>query len=212
MLMDRVFGVMFKAIDIIDELKRRIQPIIDGIIEKRGLGRRRSDVEIVDVSGASSAQKDEEIEAKKTTRKVSPKKASRNVTTLKRIDSPRAEKILANIKSKKFPLIKKGEKIGGKASLAGLVWALSHAEKSQVKDGISVHDISALLYKAAKIEMFPINISRMVHDNQSLIKQVSQEKRTKRYLLTPEGHHAFLDLSRHASKSGKKKIKTRVIS
>jgi hypothetical protein len=71
------------------------------------------------------------------------------------------------------------------------VWALGHAERASIKEGISVHDVSALLYKACKIDLYPINISRVVHSNEVLVRQAGQEKRTKTYLLTPTGAKIF---------------------
>jgi len=208
MLIERALGVIFKAIDVIDSLKRVVQPIVDVVLNKKESTGPSWEGDMADVAGASTSPKSNITLEKKPASTVVAKKSTRKVTSKRLIESPRAEKILANIKVNKLKLIKKGEKIGGKPSLAGLVWALSHAEKSQIDEGISVHDISALLYKAAKIEMYPINISRMVHDNQSLIRQVSQEKRTKRYLLTSKGHNAFESISRTRPNSGKKTTKT----
>lgn len=109
------------------------------------------------------------------------------------IKSDNASIILASLKNDSAHLVKKSDSLNGKKSLAYLIWALGHAERAKIKDGISVHDVSALLYQANKIELYPINISRVVHSNSELIRQVNQSKRTKTYLLTAEGKRTFTE-------------------
>ncbi len=122
--------------------------------------------------------------AKKKQRKSSIKPA-------KEIGSTKADIVLARLRVDGTRLVTKTESINGKTSLAYLVWALGHAERAQVAEGISVHDVSALLYRACNIELYPINISRVVYGNQDLVKQSGQQKRTKTYLLTDEGMALF---------------------
>jgi hypothetical protein len=135
--------------------------------------------------------------SRKTTTKVNvtesaPKRERKSsIRPAKEIKSAYADSILALIKNDSSRMIKKTDSLDGKKSLAYLVWALGHAERAKIKEGISVHDVSALLYQANKIELYPINISRVVHSNTSLIRQVGQDKRTKTYLLTPEGKKTF---------------------
>lgn len=122
---------------------------------------------------------------------VLKKERKSSIRPAKEIDSPRAEAILHLLKHDASKLVKASDQLLGKKSLAYLVWALGHAERASVSAGISVHDVSALLYRACKIELYPINISRVIHSNEALVKQAGQEKRTKTYLLTPAGAKIF---------------------
>lgn len=124
-----------------------------------------------------------------TVREKKPRKTS--IRPAKEIASVPAELILSSLKKTKARMVKKSDECNGKKSLAYLLWALGHAERAKIKDGISVHDVSALLYRAGKIELYPINISRVVHSNQALVRQVGQDKRTKTYLLTELGEKTF---------------------
>jgi hypothetical protein len=118
-----------------------------------------------------------------------PRKSS--IKPAKEIGSKNADIVLAKLKEEDARLVNKSEAINGKTSLAYLVWALGHAERANIAEGISVHDVSALLYRACNIELYPINISRVVYGNQELVKQVGQQKRTKTYLLTADGLRLF---------------------
>lgn len=118
-----------------------------------------------------------------------PRKSS--IKPAKEIGSLRADLVLAKLTADKARLVKKDEAIDGKTTLAYLVWALGHAERAQLNDGISVHDVSALLYRACSIELYPINISRVVYGNANLVRQAGQQKRTKTYLLTSAGMDIF---------------------
>lgn len=114
-----------------------------------------------------------------------------SIRSAKEIDSSRALMIIEKINHKPIRLVHKYEEIDGKKSLAYLIWALGHAERAGLSEGISVHDVSSLLYHACKIELYPINISRVVFGNQALIQQVDHQNRTKTYLLTPHGKMVF---------------------
>lgn len=153
--------------------------------EKAALGRKKSRINtserVRNNKGASS--KNASLAVKKE-RKSSIKPA-------KEIGSARADIILQMLKSDSSRIVKKTDALDGKKSLAYLVWALGHAERANVAEGISVHDVSALLYQACKIELYPINISRVVYGNTALVRQVGQEKRTKTYLLTTQGQAMF---------------------
>jgi len=122
---------------------------------------------------------------------VIKKERKSSIRPAKEIASGKAEIILSMLKQDDSRLVKAKDQLLGKKSLAYLVWALGHAERASLKEGISVHDVSALLYKACKIDLYPINISRVVHSNDVLVRQAGQEKRTKTYLLTPMGAKIF---------------------
>lgn len=125
-------------------------------------------------------------------KEVSQKKVRKSsIKPAKDIGSARADVILALLKNDGSRLVSKDDAIDGKTSLAYLIWALGHAHRAQLTEGISVHDVSALLYRACTIELYPINISRVVYGNPTLVTQVGQQKRTKTYLLTPEGEVLF---------------------
>ncbi len=119
--------------------------------------------------------------------KVTVTKKRSSVRSGKKISSTFASQMLTELKSQQMGVVSEAAVINGKKSLAWVVWALGIAEKTKMQEGISVHDVSSLLYHAAQIEIYPINVSRMVHDNSQYIRQVSQDKKTKRYLLTDEG-------------------------
>lgn len=122
---------------------------------------------------------------------VVKKERKSSIKPAKEIGSQKAGQILEMLKKDGSRLVKKNDMLESKKSLAYLVWALGHAERANLADGISVHDVSSLLYQSCKIELYPINVSRVVYGNTSLIKQVGQEKRTKTYLLTPQGQALF---------------------
>jgi hypothetical protein len=123
--------------------------------------------------------------------KTELKERSSSIKPAKEISSKRADIVLNKLKADAARLVKKSDVIEGKKSLAYLVWALGHAERADLVEGISIHDVSALLYRACNIELYPINISRVIFGNAVLVRQISQEKRRKTYLLTPEGHALF---------------------
>lgn len=114
-----------------------------------------------------------------------------SIRAAKEIGSAKAEAILQLIQADGSRLVTRHDAVSGKTSLAYLIWALGHAERAQLSSGLSVHDVSALLYKACNIELYPINISRIIYGNRSLVNQDSQQKRAKTYVLTSEGHALF---------------------
>ncbi len=114
-----------------------------------------------------------------------------SIRPAKEIGSFRADVILQKLQNGSFKMVSESDTLVGKKSLAYLVWALGHAELADLTEGVSVHDVSALLYRACKIELYPINISRVVYGNPNLVRQVGQEKRTKKYLLTKDGQAVF---------------------
>lgn len=118
------------------------------------------------------------------------------------IRSDRADKIYDRLAQHSFELMPEDAEIAGKKSLAWVMWAFKTAAESDYKDGISVHDVSALVYRAAKVELYPINVSRVVHNHTDYIKQVSQDKKTKRYLLTEAGLEAISKLKTAPSSKG----------
>lgn len=114
-----------------------------------------------------------------------------SIRPAKDIDSARALMIIEKINHQPMRLVHKSEEIDGKKSLAYVIWALGHAERAGLSEGISVHDVSSLLYHACNIELYPINISRVVFGNQDIIQQAGHENRTKTYVLTPNGKMVF---------------------
>ncbi len=116
-----------------------------------------------------------------------PVKRKLSVRPARQIHSERSEQILRILRDQNGTIVDKNAEVSGKSSLACILWALHAADQAEMKDGVSIHDVSALLFKAAKVELYPINVSRMVHDHTNLIHQVSQEMRTKRYALTDAG-------------------------
>ena len=119
-----------------------------------------------------------------------PKERKSSIRQAKEIHSERAEAILLTLNNGPG-LTAKSDELNAKKSLSCLIWALGQAELAQVSQGISVHDVSALLYKAHNINLYPINISRVVHSNEVLVKQAGQDNRTKTYVLTTEGLRVF---------------------
>ncbi len=111
------------------------------------------------------------------------------------IHSERADKIYDHLGQHALKVIHEDSEVAGKKSLAWVMWAFKNAAEADYQDGISVHDVSALVYKAAKVELYPINVSRVVHNHTDYIRQVSQDRKTKRYLLTEEGHKEVAKLA-----------------
>lgn len=222
MILERLFHVVFRALDAVDAVRERLDSTVSWLkgsesskdFQSNVGGRsdqtentwRSSPSNINTVKSKPKVSKTASKKrttpsvrkVKKTTNRASSTPKAEPKTKLsqpavvarsgKQISSPRANRILKTIQEQKIPVVRRNSVLLGKRSLASVVWALSAAEKSEIKEGVSVHDISALLFKAAGIEIYPINVSRMLHDNGDLIKQVTQEKRTKRYLLTDKGH------------------------
>jgi len=121
-----------------------------------------------------------------------PKKVRKSsIKPAKEIGSLRADLILQKLEEDNRRRVSIHDTIDGKKSLAYLIWALGHAQEAEITQGISIHDVSALLYRACQIELYPINVSRVVYKNPALVRRAGQEKRTKTYLLTSEGQDLF---------------------
>lgn len=117
------------------------------------------------------------------------------VKSFRPIHSDRAQKIFDRVQGQTLKTLGHDSEVEGKKSLAWVLWAFKTAADANYEDGISVHDVSALVYQAGKVELYPINISRVVHKHSQYIRQVSQDKKTKRYLLTDEGVKVVEQLS-----------------
>lgn len=129
----------------------------------------------------------------KTTRKYTVKKTRKSsIRQARDISSVKADTILSNLGSEETRQ-KDLLLLNAQRSLDCLIWALGQAARAELQSGISVHDVSALLYKAHKINLYPINISRVVHSNELLVRQAGQANRTKTYLLTDAGMRVFLE-------------------
>ena len=108
------------------------------------------------------------------------------------IKSERSDKILNLIKNNKnnnSKIILENQKTLGRA-----LWALNSASQAKITDGLSLHDMSCLLEKYADIKLYPVNISKTLKTHSDYFKLQSQEKKTKRYLLTPKGKREFKKL------------------
>lgn len=112
------------------------------------------------------------------------------------IKSERSEKILELLKknSKNNKSYDSKQILKNQKSLGQVMWSLSMAQKAKINEGISPHDMSSLLEKTAELKLYPINISRTIYKHQDLIALKSQEKKTKRYALTPKGKREFKKL------------------
>ncbi len=180
MIIEKLMGIVYRAIDSFAASKKS---------EKAKAGKDAAPVssESPAVVLTKTPTRKRSEKASKPLAKVTVTKKKTSVRSGKKISSPFATQMLTEIKNKKMEVVSEAAEINGKKSLAWVVWALGIADETQMQEGISIHDISSLLYHAAKIEIYPINVSRMVHDNNQYIRQVSQDKKTKRYLLTEEG-------------------------
>jgi hypothetical protein len=114
-----------------------------------------------------------------------------SIRAAQQIRSSKADLIVTMLKKDSSSLLKVDDELMGKKSLAYVIWALGHADRARIKEGVSIHDLSALLYKACNINLYPINISRVLYKNENLVRQASQEKKTKTYVLTPAGKQIF---------------------
>jgi hypothetical protein len=112
----------------------------------------------------------------------------------KDLDSDRADEVTAYVKNNKRTLIDEEKELDGKKVLARVVWALGEAHAAGVDLGLTTNDVSALLSKAADIEVFATNIGRACRDHKELIAESEPDGRSKRYVLTDEGKQAAADL------------------
>jgi len=111
------------------------------------------------------------------------------------IKSERSDKILDLIQNNENTKNNNSQKIlESQKSLGQVVWSLGMAQKAKIAEGISPHDMSCLLAKTADLKLYPITASKVIHNNTDLISLKSQEKKTKRYVLTPKGRQAFKKL------------------
>lgn len=194
MLKEQLFGLAMRAVAKAHETRQTLKETINSDHVKAYVKTMR-DMAIWVIENklqASAHNNSEPVNAPPPKAPVKVKKPRKtSIRPAKEIVSPQAEKILQSLKKTKARLVKNTDELEGKKSLAYLVWALGHAERAKIKEGISVHDVSALLYRACKIELYPINISRVVHGNQSIVRQINQDKQSKTYLLTELGEKTF---------------------
>lgn len=199
MLREQLLGFAMKALSRIYETKERVKQNLQSEVMQNYLESLKSSaVYVVENQWEKLKAKKQiakndlvRVSGRSTKKTKSKKERKSSIKLANEIESMRADMIMHMLNSDASRLVKKNETMDGKTSLAYLVWALGHAERANIMDGISVHDVSALLYRACKIQLYPINISRVVYGNKALIRQVGQEKRTKTYLLTPEGQILF---------------------
>lgn len=118
--------------------------------------------------------------------KTSAKKSS--TKNLENIVSEKAVIISKFIIDKKISLIDDKKLINGKKTLTYIMWCLNLAKKADV-NGLSIHDISALLFKSCNISLYPINISLVINKNSSLISII--DNNNKIYCLSEEGRKLF---------------------
>ncbi len=183
MVVERMISLVFKTLNAIDTAKDTLDTLLgkNGKPNVAAPQRSARPHKVTKPTPARAAAKRSAVP------KVTVPQSAVSVRSGKEIESERATKILSDLKAQGKPVIHKNAEVDGKKSLAWVMWALHSAEQAKVEEGISVHDISSLLFHAAKIEIYPINVSRMLHDHEGYIRQVSMEKRTKRYLLTEAG-------------------------
>ncbi len=191
MLKEQLLVFATKAISQVYETKERIKNNLNVDLVQNYV-RNIKDVasKVVETQlNKKAAPKKRAVKVKKKV-EVSVKTRKSSIKPVKEISSKSADKILAKLKKDEVRMPSDKDEVDGKKSLAYLLWALGHAERANIKEGISVHDVSALLYRSNQIELYPINISRVVYGT-SLVRQVSKESRTKTYLLSPEGQILF---------------------
>jgi hypothetical protein len=204
MLKEQLFGFAINAITRVNETKEKIKKSLKSeIVQNYVLGLRQAAIQLIEqrlnrYKSASenlrkaSVHKQTNYAKEKITRKYTIKKARKSsIRQAKEINSERAETILSMLQQEHKVHAKDNTELSAKRSLDCLIWALGQATRAELNNGISVHDVSALLYKAHNINLYPINISRVVHSNESLVKQSSQASRTKTYLLTDAGMRVF---------------------
>lgn len=210
MLREQLFGFAINALTRAYETKERlkrnlksemVQSYVQGLkqaaislIEQRLYQHEANSEHLRRTRSSATAKKEDPQEtggSAKVTRKYKVKKARKSsIRQARDINSERADAILTMLGTDEsgpegmLPL-------NAQRSLDCLIWALGQATRAQLPNGISVHDVSALLYKAHNINLYPINISRVVHSNEILVRQAGQANRTKTYLLTDAGMRVF---------------------
>jgi len=205
MLKEQLFGFAINAITKAHETKEKIKKSLKSeIVQNYVLGLRQAAIRLIEqrlnqykspsesLRNTSVHKKPTNYAKEKITRKYTIKKPRKSsIRQAKEINSERAETILLMLQQEQKDHPQKNNELSAKRSFDCLIWALGQATRAELNQGISVHDVSALLYKAHSINLYPINISRVVHSNESLVKQSGQANRTKTYLLTDAGMRVF---------------------
>lgn len=200
MLKDQLFTFALQALAKVHETKEQVRKSLKSeVMQNYVTGLKEALIHVVE-ERLHHYKKDTNDKSKKTTRahkekvakaekkKTPQKKKTRksSIRPAKEIKSDRAEEILSliNKQDQQNPL-------DDKKSLDCLIWALGQAARAQFSDGMSVHDVSALLYRAYNINLYPINISRVLHSNENLIQKASPDSNIKTYILTDAGMQVF---------------------
>lgn len=196
MLKEQMINLAAKALSKVNETKEIMQNTIlqDQSIKKylKGLQKAAKWLAEQDLDNNKQVKKNIKKSHKAEVKlNLESKERKSSIKPIKEISSTKADMILNLIKNNNFKIINKTDELDGKKSLAYLIWALGNAERANISEGISVHDISSLLYKTSSIELYPINISRVLKSNISFIRKTGQDKRTKTYLLSSHGKKIF---------------------
>lgn len=122
-----------------------------------------------------------------------PKKAKKSsVRPIKEISSEKADIIAKFVSEKNIKLVNDKKFINNKKTLTYILWSLNTAKKANI-DGLSVHDISALLFKVYNINLYPINISLVINKNKDFILLIDNNESDKLYTLSKDGKKLFSD-------------------
>lgn len=149
------------------------------------------DVANVIIENRASSEKKAKTTGNTEAKPKKSKARKSSIKPAKEIKSEKSDQIIEKLNASSHKKLRDNDEILGKKSLAYLVWALGHAKLAEVNDGLSVHDVSALLYQSSKIQLYPINISRVLKGNAELVSLVSSKEKTKTYLLSPKGEQIF---------------------
>lgn len=192
MLKEQLLGLAMKAFSQVQETKERIKNNLNAEIVQNYVKSFKEMASLVIEERLRKQKKRAKIARKTIQQKIDLpiKRRKSSIKPVKDISSEMADLILQRLENDQARMVGASDEVEGKKSLAYLLWALGQAERANIKEGISVHDVSALLYRACKIELYPINISRVVFGT-PLVKQANKGGRTKTYLLTPEGQSLF---------------------
>lgn len=197
MLKEQLFGfavnALARAYEVKEEIKKNLKSeIVQNYVKvlRRTVLRSLEKRLVIEKNPSEKLRKKSARSQSRTRPKKVLKTRKSSIRQAKEIRSDRAETIFSLLKDE-ATFMSKNEELNAKKSLACLIWALGQAERAQVSQGISVHDVSALLYKAHNINLYPINISRVVHSNEVLVRQAGQANRTKTYVLTDQGMKMF---------------------
>lgn len=216
MIIHRLLDVFFKTLDTVDAVRDRIDrargkapepdpwavdwPPPDAELPTEGSAKKaepeanKSETKKVEAETPKTADK-----KKTATKKVGAKKKANSKRkgsvdrSGKDFESERADRVMKWLEGDTNEVITEDGDHGGKKVLARVLWALGAAAGAG-EDGMSTADVSALLYKAAKYEVFSTNVGRACRDHTSLIEVASTEGRSKLYRLTKAGKEAAGDL------------------